>query len=98
MMIMTSAETVDKKQNVLSLLSLLLPDYKISITPQSLLFAKDNDMIMVDENNFEALQSVLKSIFCLNSSKAKEEQFNPANKKAKEIADKIAAGRKRSRI
>jgi hypothetical protein len=36
---------------------------------------------------------VIKEIFCLNSNQTAQQTFNPANKKAKEIADKIMRGR-----
>jgi len=43
----------------------LFPNYKVLFTPNSLLFqTKDNNSIMIDENNFEILQEVLRLIFC----------------------------------
>jgi hypothetical protein len=50
--------------------------------------------LVVDENNFEALQQVLSDIFCFTSGLG-ETEFNPADEKAKEIAEKIMRGRQR---
>ena len=48
---------------------------------------------MIDESNFENLQYVLSQIFCLQNSDAAS--FNPGNKKAKEIADKLMKARQK---
>ena len=67
MMVMTEKETVDKKRCVLDVLNLLFPNYKVILTPRSLLFQnKDNESLMIDENNFEDLQEALRLIFCAN--------------------------------
>jgi hypothetical protein len=60
MMVMTEKETQDKKQYVFSVLRLLFPDYKVLLTPQSLLFQKEGqEPVMVDISNFETLQEYL---------------------------------------
>jgi len=38
MKLMSEKETADKKEAVISLLSLIFPDYKIVFTPRSLIF------------------------------------------------------------
>lgn len=96
MTIMTQAETIDKKMAVQQLLQLLFPKYKISFTPRSLMFIAEGEQPKsVDETNFEFLQDIIKTIFCFNSSSANQTTFNPADKKAKEIADKLMRGRQR---
>ena len=95
MAIMLEKETRDKKEAVKQLLSILLPNYKIIFTPQSIVLSKENkENIMIDKNNFEILQEVLKNIFCFNSSNS-QEVFNPGSEKAKEIAEKLKRGRER---
>ena len=95
MTLLQEQDARDKKEAVLQILSLLLPDYKVIFTPRSLLLNRDNNNIMIDENNFESLQEVLRSIFCFKSGPMDQTNFNPANAKAKEIADKLMRGRQR---
>ena len=50
---------------------------------------------MIDENNFEFLQTALTNICCLKTGPMDQQTFNPANSKAKEIAEKLMRGRQR---
>lgn len=96
MTIMTEKQTVDKKDAVLSLLQLICPYYKVKFLPRSILFSKEGqENIVVDENNFEYLQAVVKEIFCFSSQEMGLQGYNPGNKKAQEIADKLMRGRQR---
>lgn len=96
MMVMLEKETADKKRCVLDVLKLLFPEYKILLTPNSLIFQKENtDNIIIDENNFDFLQEALRLIFCVNQGPMDQQAFNPADEKAKEIAEKLMRGRKR---
>lgn len=96
MMVMTEKETADKKRCVLDVLKLLFPDYKILLTPRSLVFQKEGlDTIMIDEDNFEFLQETLRQIFCVNQGPMDQQAFNPADDKAREIAGKLMRGRQR---
>lgn len=97
MMIMKEKETADKKACVLQLFDLIFPKYKAMITPQSILFTiKDSkENIIVDESNFEDLQTVVRQVFCFNIGPMDTQAFNPANAKAKEIAEKLMRGRQR---
>jgi len=67
----------------------------LNFLPRSLYLSKDTQSIVIDENNFEALQRVIQDIFCLNNSANDIHNFNPGNAKAKEIADKLMRGRQR---
>ena len=96
MTIMLQDETKDKKANILNVLNLLFPSYKINVTPNSLLFIKVGvPPISVDGINFEALQEVLRLIFCMHNGPMDQQAFNPANDKAREIAQKLMRGRQR---
>mgnify|MGYP004560803607 FL=1 len=55
----------------------------------------EGDSITIDENNFEDLQEVFRLVFCATSERNKERNFNPANKRAQEIADKLMKARKK---
>ncbi len=95
MMIMSEKEAKDKKDAVKQVLTLLLPEYQVLFTPNSLVLKLGDNTILIDENNFEDLQSALREIFCMNDAPMDQQTFNPVNDKAKEIADKIMAGRKK---
>ena len=93
MTIMNDKQTADKKADVLQVLTVLFPKYKVFMTPRSIMFNLESDNFMIDEGNFESLQQVLSEIFCLRNSD--QANFNPANKKAKEIADKLMKARQK---
>lgn len=96
MMIMGDKETVDKKKSTLKVLQLLFPKYKVLLSPRSLIFQEENgETHLVDETNFEKLQDVAREVFCSKTGSMDQQAFNPANAKAKEIADKLMRGRKR---
>jgi hypothetical protein len=95
MTIMNSKEAVDKKNAVLDLLKLLFPDYTVLLTPMSLIFQKGEESIVVDDETFEFLQKTLREIFCAKTGPMDQQAFNPANDKAREIAEKIMRGRER---
>ena len=95
MTIMSEKEARDKKKATQQLLQLLFPNYSILFTPRSIMLqGKDNSSI-IDENNFEALQQVLKQIFCVSNANNQQSGFNPANDKAREIAEKLMRGRQK---
>ena len=83
------------KAAVKKVLSLLLPKYTVMFTPKTILVKDDAESFMIDEDNFDSFQDVLKKIFCAKTGPMDQQAFNPANAKAKEIADKIMRGRRR---
>lgn len=98
MMVMEDERTLDKKQAVQEVLSLIFPKYKISFTPRSLMFYQQEiGMITVDDSNFNALQEIIQIAFCLNRGKEDEVKYNvrESDKRAKEIADKLKRGREK---
>ena len=96
MMIMNSPETKDKKQCILDLLKILLKGQQVIFTPQTFLIKSADQTIIIDDKNFNYFQDAIKNIFCLNKSfNNGETQYNPSDKRAKEIVDKIMKGRKK---
>ena len=96
MMIMSEKEAKEKKEDVKQVLTLILPQYQVLFTPNSLILKLDNNTITIDETNFEDLQDALRKIFCMDDGVMDQQTFNPINSKAKEIADKIMKGRQRA--
>ena len=95
MTVMSSDEAVEKKQNVLQLLTLMFPQYKTILTPRSILFNGNDTQSMIDESNFDIFQDVIRKVFCTSSSPMDQTTFNPADKKAEEIAAKLMKARQR---
>ena len=95
MTVMSEQETKDKKDATLSVLALLFPNYKIMVAPRSLIFSSNGETITVDENNFDALQEIIKEIFCFNTGPMDQQAFNPGDAKSREIAQKLMRGRQR---
>lgn len=93
MMIVQEKQTAEKKADVLSVLTLLFPSYQVMFTPRALVFSHEGGIITVDDTNFESLQQVLSDICCIQNSD--QVAYNPGNKKAKEIADKLMKARQK---
>lgn len=95
MTIMNEKETKDKKLATQSLLQLLFPAHTIMFTPRSILLQGKEFSQIIDENNFDSFQEVLRQIFCVSNKNNQQAGFNPANEKAREIAEKLMRGRQR---
>ena len=93
MTIIQEKETADKKLPVQQILQLFFPEYKAMFTPRSLVLKGERANIVLDENNFDYVQQAMSDICCLKSGN--NENFNPQDAKAKEIADKLMRGRQR---
>lgn len=94
MTIMQEKEAQDKKAIVLSAMQLIFPGTNIMFTPQSILLSSEGQSIIIDENNFEIVQDYIRKIFCI-SGKGDQQTFNPADEKAKQIAEKLMRARQR---
>ena len=95
MTIMSEKEAADKKYAVQQVCTLLFPKYKVVFTPRSVLFNGGESPILIDETNFEFLQAAISNICCLKTGPMDQQSFNPANTKAREIAEKLMRGRQR---
>ena len=95
MTIMSEKEAADKKFAVQQVCTLLFPKHRVIFTPRSVLLSGEGSSVMIDENNFEFLQKALTDICCLKTGPMDQQSFNPANNKAREIAEKLMRGRQR---
>lgn len=96
MTVMRDKESMEKKHSVLQVLTLFFPKYdKVLFTPQSLLFQSKEENVVIDENNFDFLQAAIREVTCSKSGPMDQQAFNPANDKAREIAEKLMRGRQR---
>lgn len=98
MKVLEQSQDKDKKNAVIMLLTLLFPDYIPVITRNSIILTKQGEKqpLLIDDNNFDIFQSVLKEILCVNSLfQGNNVIYNPANDRAKEIAEKLMRGRRK---
>lgn len=93
MTMINEKQMADKKECVIQALSLLFPIAKIIFTPRSLIINQGEISSTIDEGNFDIFQRVLQDMFCLG--KTDQQAYNPGNKKAKEIADKLMKARQK---
>lgn len=84
----------DRKTSLTTLLSLLFPDYQVIIMPASINLLQDSQVIMIDDNNFDMFQEIIKEVLCVhNIFQGENIVYKPANNAAKRIANKIYKGR-----
>ena len=98
MTIMTEAEAKDKKDATRQLLLLIFPQYtNVLFTPRSLILQGNGstENLTIDEQSFSFVQEIFREIFCYRMMLEKQDNFNPANAKAREIAEKLMRGRQR---
>ena len=72
-------------------LTLLFPQYEFVVMPNLLILNKETDQgkeqAIINNDNYEQFRSILKEMFCLDVTSS--DQYNPANKKAAQIAKKL---------
>lgn len=98
MKILDQSEDKNKKAMIVTLLKLLFPDYNATIIKDRsiILTTEGKDPILIDDSNFDFFQSVVKQVLCVTNLFQKDNiVYNPANDRAKEIAKKIMAGRRK---
>jgi hypothetical protein len=97
MKVLSQSQDKEKKLAVNTLLLLLFPEYKVAIMPKSIILTKENmPPTMIDDNNFEELQNLLKAILCIDNIFSTDSvKYNPQDERAQAIADKLMAGRRK---
>ena len=95
MTVMQEKQTKDKKEAVKQLFPLILPNFNVMFTPRSIALNQGDINLTIDQNNFDPFQKVVKQIFCIDSNSTDTRTFNPANTKAREIAEKLMKARQR---
>lgn len=89
-----SEKKKEKKNNLMNLLTILFPDYQPLFSVNSILLKpRDNSgkIVLIDNNTFDILQPIFKEMFCVNL--LAKDSYNPASKRAQEIANKMMQGR-----
>lgn len=96
MKVLEQSSAREKKYAVQTLLMLLFPKDQVLLTPRSINIVNEDNIIMIDNNNFDEFQNIIKKILCMNNMfQGKNVMYNPSGDKAKAIAAKIMRGRQR---
>ncbi len=75
-------------------LTLIFPEYQIQFNKNELLLIKDGEEPhSINSKNFEIFKKILVNMFCLNRKNSEGQNYNPGNKRAAMIAEKLARGR-----
>lgn len=89
----------EKKNTIITLFSLIFPNYKTTITPRSIILInlESKETVLIDNDNFQIFQNVLKEVLCINNIfQGDNIVYNPGNAEAKRIADKLMRGRRKA--
>lgn len=98
MKVLEQSQDKDKKQAIIMLLQILFPNFIPIITSNSIILndQANNKQILIDNNNFDMFQNVLKEVLCVNNIYQGDNViYNPINQRAKEIAAKLMRGRQK---
>lgn len=94
MKVLKESPDKNRKASLITLLTLLFPDYQVVFMPSSINFLRDDASIMIDNDNFDLFQGILREVLCVsNLFQGDNVVYKPSNELAKKIADKIYKGR-----
>ena len=80
--------------NILSVFTLLFPNYKINIGKTAIYLQEQDSQEVkeINQNNFEQLKEILVNMFCL---KGNEKQYDPSGALSQKIVNQIKKGRQK---
>lgn len=91
MSIMNSSEYTEQQESVLKVLTLLFPFFEVYFSEDAIILRQGEFSTSINKKNFKPFQEIVTEMFDLNSSLDGNEQanYNPADKFAARIADKL---------
>lgn len=95
MSIMNSKEKARYRVDSLLVLTLLFPEYRISIGKDKILLQKEDFQTSINDTNYDSFKDILVSMFNLNEAKQEGSEYNPADAFAARIAEKIKGGQRK---
>lgn len=81
--------------DVQQILILLFPEYNVSIEENGLMFIDKDGIKIIYPDDYEEFREYIKTILCLNNKATSEDEYNPADEAAKEIARKLKKRKER---
>lgn len=88
MSIMRSKEKIKYKNSVLMVLALLFPEYKIKFNKADILLVSSQNSTRIDISNYDIFKDIVGHMFELSEFDVNGD-YNPADKRASKIADKL---------
>ncbi|MBO5423881.1 MAG: hypothetical protein J6A25_00040 [Lachnospiraceae bacterium] len=83
------------REGATQIFMLLFPDYHISFEENGIFYSdKDNNYRIISKHDYSILRDQIKEVLCLDGLGG-EEDYNPADDRAREIAEKLKARKKR---
>ena len=91
MSVMCTKESIKLRNQVLILFTLLFPEYKINIEKDkiSLIHFNTNKISYINNQNYDVFKNIINKIFCLEDLKKSSKTYNPADERARKIAEKL---------
>ena len=95
MAIMNNSESSIHKEGAKGLLTLLFPDSTILFQEDKILLQNKNNnyTTSINEENFDEFQNIIRSMFFSDGEDEKDKTYDPADKIAEKIANKIKQGK-----
>lgn len=96
-----TAQARINRKSFVAILSLLFPDYQLSIGKNEIFLIKDlengeRERHSLNNDNFEKFKQIIVEIFCLERKKDDTTAYNPGNSRAAAIAKKLRKGREKA--
>lgn len=87
-------ESLQAKNNILSLLTLLFPNDIINLKGKAILLQdhETKEQHEINNNNFQSFKEIVNQMFCLNIN-SDNKQYNPSGEMAKRLAEKFKKAR-----
>lgn len=90
------AEMQKRKTYMLMVLSLIFPQYTISLNQKFILFKNSEEQeFKIDNSNYEDFTQILDEMFCLKTEEGEGADYNPQDPLAERIARKLNARRQK---
>ena len=89
MSMMNGREINKYKNSALMVLTLLFPEYMIKITDNAILLCNKDNSTRITKENFGVFKDILDSMFCLKDEDMGSSKYNPADRRAAKIAEKL---------
>lgn len=83
------------KASALMVLTLMFPGYEIYIQENCISLVKEDNIHNINNQNFEDFKKIIVAMFCLKE-RITDSDYNPAGKKARELAEKMRKGRQKA--
>lgn len=89
MSVMNSKDKIQYKTDTLMVLTLLFPNYSFSLKQDKIVFKFDTFETSINKDNYPIFRDIITDIFCLKKVLSTESVYDPADARARKIAEKF---------